>query len=177
MAFVPKNPDRKKKAVKILEELEAAVSASGKGPRKRQFAPAMPSQFGKSLLELDGLLSDFALLHRAVAYSALLQVWLDSMGFDWPKGVFRHDLKVSGKGRRQTLNWISKARYLRKFERKTWPQIAALLTPDEYEANKVRAANNVRRAASHQHKSSGSPLGVLQARCLRLLGIDDEFEN
>jgi hypothetical protein len=97
-----------------------------------------------------------------LAFSALLQIWLDAWGIAWPREVFVQDLASPGRGRPNKSNLGWKARFLYKPKVFGWKKVARKLIPEEYDANPNRAANKVRHAFEAEERLSPleSPLRV-----------------
>ena len=159
----PKKLDAK--STKILEELEQCMRELGDEDfappgfevHREQLSeetPAGDSRLGvvplvgdEEYFRLKGWLTSLAEADRPVAFSAVLQVWLDVHGIGWPGGVFKTDTATYGSGVLPSELGREAAR-LRALG-KTSGEIAQKLIPEDCETpqDRERASDRVRLAA------------------------------
>ena len=127
-------------------EPRAQASRDGAPGRTHRFAvpPQVPDdQFRR----LKAWLTELSEANKEVAFSTLLQVWLDAHGIAWPAGVFKLDLATHGSGLLPSA--LGREAATLRTEGKTWGEMAQILVPDECEsaADRERASDKVRLAA------------------------------
>jgi hypothetical protein len=162
MANQPKKLDAKSRMV--LAELESCVKEFGaedcaptgftshekslaETPGRGRRFPARPLVADEQFRRLKVWLAELTEANKPLAFSTLLQVWLDAHGIAWPSGVFKQDLATYGSGLLpSTLG--RDATGLRE-QGKSWGRIAQELIPDECKtaADRARASEKVRLAA------------------------------
>ena len=151
---------------KILKELKQCVSETGgqdytppgfevhkerlaeEAPEKG-FRFAVPPLVGdEEYWRLKGWLTELAEADKPVAFSAVLQVWLDIHGIAWPAGIFKTDTATYGSGIFPSELGREAARLHAQF--KNWGEVAKRLIPGECKtpANRRRASDKVRLAGT-----------------------------
>jgi hypothetical protein len=164
---MPDQPKRKLdvKSQKILDKLKACNAELGgpgykpngfeeehEPPLEHTSAPRfgrLPLVSNNELLRLKAWLTEVADAYNPTCFSALLQVWLDSHGIAWPRGVFKEDLALPGSG--LIASELGREAHRLREKGKSWGWIAERLIGEECSTPGERrdASSKVRLAAKN----------------------------
>jgi DNA-binding CsgD family transcriptional regulator len=166
------------KAFQALATSEGLPKSAGTGEPKSDTLLSFDPVTGISDEEYRRLrlwLNELASEGDALAYAAVLQIWLNAHNIEWPKKVFApgKDLTSRGRGSRLPGKSIdfSKAQRLRS-QGKSLPQIARELglAQNNTKAGRRKAADQLRKRLSRGFLSEALDEEVIE-RGLRMLGI------